>query len=254
MISELRAIIVEDNAKSTERLEKYLVTYCKEIELVGKSATIKEAIELIQKEKPEAVFLDIELADGTAFDLLERISKPDFRIIFTTAHEAYAVKAIKHSAIDFLLKPIDPDELILAVDRARMEIEQELELKKVKHLLQVIDATDSTIPTLLLRDQYGIQLVHISEIIRLEGQGNYTKIIQKDQPPFMSTKVLKEIVSLLPDELFFRSHQSHVVNLNYVNRYDNRDSDLLFLRNGEKVPLATRRKQHLLKRLRSFRT
>ena len=252
-MSKMRAIIVEDNAKSRERLANYLASYCFQVEVINTSSSVNETFHLIESENPDLIFLDIELTDGTAFELLEKIDSPSFRIIFTTAYEAYALKAIKHSAIDFLLKPIDPDELVKAVERAERELEKEIEVEKIKHLLRVVDTREGTIPTLLLRDQYGIQLVHIENIVRLEGQGNYTRIIQKDQPAFVSTKVLKEIVSLLPEDLFFRSHQSHVVNLNYVVRYDNRDSDQLFLRNGEKIPLATRRKQLLLKRLKSFK-
>ena len=244
----MKAVIIEDNQDALDKLKKNLQAYCPQVELIGEASSVMESIPLLAKGRPQLVFLDIELEDGTAFDLLEQLVEPWFRVIFITAFESYAIKAIKYSAIDYLLKPVDVNDLIVAVNRAQSELKRDLEFKKIKFLLELID--DQNFSSIMLKDQYGVQLVEIDKIIRLEAQGSYTKVIQENRDSFTATKVLKGIEKLLPSDNFFRCHQSHVVNLTYLLRYDNMDSDLLFLKNGEKVPLAIRRKQRLLEKLK----
>lgn len=173
-----------------------------------------------------------------------------FKIIFITAHEKYALKAIKFSALDYLLKPISPEELIQAVSKAKQEIQKEITGLKVNALLQNLEPHSNNHKQIILKDKYGIQPTNISDIIRLEASGSYTQFFIQNQESIVVSRVLKEYAALLPEEQFFRCHQSHLINLDYLLRYDKRDGDFLILKDGTKVPLAMRKKELLLDKLR----
>lgn len=240
----MRAILVEDNPTIRRIFQSMLSEYCPEVDLVGTGKNVKEGKELIDKMRPELVFLDIEMPDGFAFDLLRAIDKQDFSIIFITSHEKYALKAIKFSALDYLLKPIDPEELMEAVGRASKQTVKSIS-KNIETLLHNLDQTNMP-SRLTLRDKYGVHITKIEDIIRLESKGNYTLFHLSDRPSILVSKGIKEYESLLPQSQFFRCHQSHLVNLNFLSKYDKKRGGELILSNGDIIPLANRKKDMLL--------
>lgn len=247
-------LIVEDNVSAREMLEELLSELYPNVDSITGVENITEGLEFIQKNKPELVFLDVELPDGTAFDLLKKINQIDFRIIFTTAHEKYALQAIKYSALDYLLKPINIEELENAIEKIDKEVErQSIDLKIKTLLTNIAEESNQCSRRIILKDKYGIQIVRIEDIIHLEAMGNYTKFFIKNREhPIVNSKILKEYVKLLPESSFFRCHQSHLVNIHYLSRYDKREGDMLVLEDGSKVPLATRKKEALLKIIESL--
>lgn len=250
----MNIIIVEDNPAAKAMLEGALLELYPSISSIRAADNITDGLKLLQAHQPDLAFLDVELPDGTSFDLLQQLDNIDFKIIFTTAHEKYALQAIKYSALDYLLKPIDIEELVDAMEKVQEETDKENVAIKIKTLLKNIQEEDQQRPTrIILKDKYGIQIVNIKDIIHLEAMGNYTKFFVKNRThPITNSKILKEYTKLLPESSFFRCHQSHLINLNYLSRYDKREGDVLFLEDGSKVPLATRKREALLKKIQSL--
>lgn len=246
----MKTLIVEDNPSAKRILNNLLDKHCPEIEIIGNATTAMTGNEMIKTCKPELLFLDIELPDGTAFDLLQNTTPLDFQVIFITAHEKYAVQAIKFSALDYLLKPIDIDELIIAVDKAKTALKQSGVAEKVKALLQNLDQRAKTPGKLVLHDKYGVQIIETEQIIRMESSGSYTTFFINAGRSVTISKGLKNYEKMLDPESFFRCHQSHLVNLNFLSRYDKKNGDLLILKDGSEVPLASRRRELLKERIK----
>ena len=245
----MKTIIIDDNESAQESLEELIQTYCPQLTLAGKAFNIQEGQKLIEQVSPALVFLDVEMPTGTGFELLQQLPEIYFKVIFTTAHEKYALKAIKFSALDYLLKPIDAEELVEAVSKTQQDTQQnEFELK-METLFQNL-ANNQTDQKMMLRDKYGFQITSVKDIIRLEADRNYTHFFIKDQKPLLISKSLKDYEKLLPPEQFFRCHKSHIVNLNYLLRYDRREDDILIFQDGSKVPVARRKLEMLLERIK----
>ena len=243
-------LLIEDN-KSIQKVIQAILDEHPRFNLLAIGSTVEEGKELLKIHSPDLVLLDVELPDGKSFDLLQTISEPSFHVIFITAHEKYALRAIKFSALDYLLKPIDEDELIEAIEKAENNLEAESSSIKLDVLLQNLKNSDQS-DKLILNDQYGIQIVQISDIIRLESGGSYTKFVISEMEDVVVSKGLKHFEKMLPQKHFFRSHQSHIINLNWLKRYDKREGDQLFLANGDKVPLASRKKERMLEILKAI--
>lgn len=252
----MKTIIVDDNQQARNFLRTLIQQFCPELELLGSASNIKEGRFLIEQVHPELVFLDVEMPNGTGFDLLQQLPQVDFKVIFTTAHEKYALQAIKCSALDYLLKPIDIEDLLLAVGKAKEERQQSAEegtsQLKVQTLLQNLQATSAQgEQKLLLNDKYGMQVAQVKDIIRLKADNNYTHFFIKDQPPLLISKPLKDYESILPSQQFFRCHKSHLINLNYLLRYDKREDEVLILQDGSKVPVSRRKVDVLLEKMKN---
>lgn len=246
----MKTIIIDDNAKAGKLLEELLQHYCPEVILAGKACNIQEGKVLIEQVMPDLVFLDIEMPTGTGFELLQQLPVVSFKVIFTTAHEKYALKAIKFSALDYLLKPIDSEELVRAIAKARQDVQEELSQLKFKTLFQNLENKPGQEQKIMLKDKYGLQITAIKDIIRLEADNNYTRFFIKDQPLLLVSKPLKDYEKLLPHENFFRCHKSHLVNLNYLLRYDKREDEVLILQDGSRVPISRRKVDILLNRIK----
>lgn len=252
----MKTIIVDDNQQARNFLRTLIQQFCPELELLGSASNIQEGRFLIEQVHPELVFLDVEMPNGTGFDLLQQLPQVDFKVIFTTAHEKYALQAIKCSALDYLLKPIDIEDLLLAVGKAKEERQQSTEegtsQLKVQTLLQNLQATSAQgEQKLLLNDKYGMQVTQVKDIIRLKADNNYTHFFIKDQPPLLISKPLKDYESILPSQQFFRCHKSHLINLSYLLRYDKREDEVLILQDGSKVPVSRRKVDVLLEKMKN---
>jgi two-component system LytT family response regulator len=241
----IRAVVIDDIEKFRKNLIQDLHDYCDHIEIVGEGDGVINGAKIINQTKPDLVFLDIQINQGTAFDLLEVIGDIDFKIIFTTASDEYAIKAFKLSAIDYLLKPIDADELQAAVKKFEEGYKDDYRL-----LTENVKESSSENKRLALHSQDKIDVVEIGTIVRCESSVNYTTFYFEDGKKILVTKTLKEFDRMLSDFGFYRVHQSHLINLDYLKEYIKTDGGYLLMKNGTSVPISTRKKSSVLKLLK----
>lgn len=238
----VRAYILDDEKPARENLMGALKRFCPEVRIVGESNTIDKALVDIRNLVPNLLFLDVELKDRLVFELVERLEdKP--QIVFVTGHDRYALNAIKVEAVDYLIKPIVPKDLIAAVGKAREAIQNQLLLGKLRTLVQDDGEQRLSIPG---KDKY--RITNINELIYCESDNNYTRFHLSDGEVILVSKTLKSFVSQLPEDRFFRIHQSFLVNLSFVTSFDRRGNELL-LTNGVQLPVAQRRRPDLIKKL-----
>ncbi|HAS40714.1 MAG TPA: DNA-binding response regulator [Microscillaceae bacterium] len=247
----MKTIIIDDNQKATNFLKELIQHYCPSLELLGSASNIQEGKTLIEQVMPELVFLDIEMPNGTGFDLLQQLPNLAFKVIFTTAHEKYALKAIKFSALDYLLKPIDLDDLQQAVQKAQEDAKGAFLQTQVQTLLQNLQTPPQEPARIILKDKYGMQVTKLDDIIRLEADNNYTKFVIKNQNALLLSKPLGDYEKILPPRQFFRCHKSHIVNLDYLLRYDKREDEVLMMQDGSKVPVSRRKLDTLLEKMKN---
>lgn len=252
-MKHINPIIIDDEKHSRETLKEMLLRYCK-LAIIGEADGVESGIAAIDNLKPNLVFLDIKMNDGTGFDMLRKIENRNFHVIFTTAFDQYAIKAIRYSALDYLLKPIDIEELKSAVDRARDEIQSrktELPDPKVDVLLQNTFNPDR-LQKIVLSTSEGMHIVEVNDIIRCEADDYYTHVYVVGRKPIMISRTLKEIESTLSGNTFVRSHKSHLVNVAFIKTYVKSDGGYLVLQNGENVPVSRRKKDLISKVLASL--
>lgn len=237
----MKAIIIEDEAKSRKHLEMLLRKHCINIELCGTAAGIGEAKELFYKCTPDLLFLDIELGDESGFDLLTELSQQNFAVIFTTAHEQYGIRAIKFSAIDYLLKPIQPKELILAVEKAVTQQNIKGYQQQIQHLLTQLSQKTGTERTIAIPQSRELRFVQVSDIIHLIASNNYTHLILKDGEKLTASKGIFHFEHLLDKTGFIRTHQSHLVNASCIRSIRTKGQVYeIQLTNGDLVPVSKR--------------
>lgn len=242
----MRVVIIDDEPLARNTLINIINTNHPSLEVLGEADAVQSAIKLIEQTKPELIFLDIDLKDGSGFDLLNLLDKIDFKIIFITAHQEYAIKAIKFSAFDYILKPISALELSDAVLRAQREDAQEAINLKFDVLKNNNLLSDSATRKLVLKTSDSIHLVVISDIIRCEADNNYTTFYLTDKTKIVISKGLKEYEDLLTEYGFFRVHQSHLINVKEIKRFEKKDGGFLVLSDDSQIPVSQRKKQKLL--------
>lgn len=241
----IRAIIIEDERHCTNRLLKLLAHHSGFITVVGCFDTIDLAKQAIEQLQPDLVFLDILLRDSTAFDLLKVINKINFKIIFTTAYDKYAIKAIKFSAFDYLLKPIDHEELSETILRLKPEISISDSSEKIKVLIQ--NTVNSGLKKLTIVTEKETFYLPIEEIVHCKADGSYTHFFLANKKRVVASKTLKYFNELLEDLSFFRVHQSHLINLKHIVKYEKGNSAFIVMKNGNSIPIAKRRREEFQK-------
>lgn len=244
----LKAILVDDEFDSREILGNYIRKYCENIEIVDACENIQMAEKSIKKYQPDLVFLDIEMPYGNGFDLLEKLDEINFEVIFVTAYSNYAIKALNMSAAYYLLKPIDIDELVEAVNKVSEEIVQAQNISLPNVVLKNIKAINCQDQKLVLPNINGFDLIKVSEIIRCEAMDNYTKIYMESGKIYVVSKTLKHFENLLIDCEFLRVHKSHLVNLKKVVKYIKGKTAQLILEDNSEVDLSATRKKEFLER------
>ncbi len=240
------AVIIDDEADARDTLAGLLKQNTPEINIVGTAENAKTGIELINKFQPKIVFLDVEMPKATGFDLLQSFKKPNFEVIFTTAHSNYALQAIKISAIDFLLKPIDKDELITAVNKAINSIEKNQLNSKLETFITNISNKEAQELKIVIPATNGFKVAVLKDILYLQADRNYTHIYFTDGNTELASKSLKEFDDMLSNKGFFRTHQSYLINKNHVIGFTKGKNSSVKLLNNVEVELARSKKAEFL--------
>lgn len=240
----VKAIIIDDEKNLRELIRNMLSDFFPRIRVVGEADSVESGAEAIESYKPDLIFLDIEIRGGTGFNILQNINYKNFKIIFVTAFNEFAIQAIKYSAIDYILKPINQKEFESAVQRALGEIEKPIFQNQIENFFNNYQNLQNK--KLVLRTSESMHIVNIDDIIRCEADNSYTTFYTTDNEKILVSKGIKEFEDLLKNFVFIRPHQSHLVNLNFVKRLDKSDGSFLVMKDGKEIPVSTRRKQNLL--------
>ncbi len=242
----IKAVIIEDELHSRNFLNNLVAEFCPEITVAGMAASVEEAVKLIQQTEPQIVFLDIEMQTGTGFDVLQQLQKRNFHVIFTTAYDHYAIKAIKFSAVDYLLKPINLEELQAAVAKAIESIEQTTGENQLELLIKNLRRPAGEDFSISLSTSEGIEFIQLSNIIRLEASGPYTTFFMKDGRKIMVSRNLKEYEMMLTDHGFFRVHNSHIINLKEVRKMIKTDGGYAVMNDESMITISPKKKEEFM--------
>ncbi len=240
----ISSVIIDDEQESRKAVSNILLKYCNDIEILGEADNVASGIRLIKNKQPDLVFLDIQMPDGTGFNLLESFNNINFHVVFITAYDQYAIKAIKFSAVDYILKPIDPQQLIDAVEKVRNLSPANIQSpERINTLLNnKREVIKIALPTL-----NGYHFVKVRDIIRCEADNNYTNFFLNLGHTFLVTRTLKEYELLLKEESFVRVHQSHLINTNFVVQYIKGEGGTAIMSDGSEIDISRRKKDVFLK-------
>lgn len=246
---QIKAVIVEDEIRSREFLKNLVEEFCTGVQVAAMAASVEEAVEAVNNYKPDLLFLDIELHTGTGFDVLQGVSYRNFSVIFTTAYDHYAVKAIKFSAVDYLLKPIDVEELQAAVQKASEKIQNNTSQQTLQLLLKNLQKPADTDFSITLATSEGLEFVPLQQIIRLEASGPYTHFYMKGGKKMMVSKNLKEYEMLLGDHHFFRVHNSHIINMKEVKRLIKTDGGYAVMNDDSMITISPKKRDEFMQQM-----
>ena len=237
----IRILLVDDEAPCRDALRIFLSAGCPEATIVGEASSLAEATAMLPDLSPDLILLDVGLGDGTGFDLLDRFPLSNFKVIFTTAHDEFALRAFRYSALDYLLKPVDPEELIAAVRKAIISnkpLEYQRQLDQLRH-----NTSTRRFDRITLNTGDGLLFIGTSEITRLEAQGNYSFVFLENGERHLASQSLAGFEEMLPNPPFFRAHQSHMVKTAFVRKLAKEEGDSLMMADKSIIPLARRRKE-----------
>ncbi len=247
-----KVVIIDDELSAREVIAHQLSSCCDQVELVGEADGVESGIALIGATKPDIVLLDINLKDGSGFDLLRELDQIRFKLIFITAYDRYALKAIKFSALDYLLKPIDSDEFTRAIKRALSTLESENQNLKLNAFFNNFKFINQEARKIVLHTANSIYLINVADIIRCQAENNQTRFYLTNGDQLLASKTLKEFDELLSDYQFLRVHKTHLINVNFIERFDKLHKLLLILKDKSIVPVALRRKDEVLSRIQKL--
>jgi len=247
---KISVFIVDDEDSARSNLMYLLKNHCKQALISGSAESIQEAMVLIERIRPDILFLDIQLQDGTGFDLLDQLKDIHFNVVFTSAYDEFAVKAFRYNAIDYLLKPIHADDLIFAFQKASQWIDREEVKKQIDHLIK--SASGNKFDRLALPTSDGLVFTEVHEIIRLESFGNYSFVFLAGGQRIITSHNLKLFEEILPSEFFFRIHQSFIINTNHLKKVGKEPGDFVEMTDEAKVPVARRRKVEFLSKIKAL--
>jgi len=234
----MKAVLIDDEISNLENLRILLEKNCPQVAIIATAQNISDAVDAIENLLPDLVFLDIQMGEHTGFDVLKLVPKRNFEVIFVTAYDQYGIQAVKFAALDYLLKPIDIDELKNAVYKAEHKLATQIRSSQLDFLLQQLKKPETNVSKIALPMQSEIRYVLLSEIIRCEADNTYTHFFLSDNEKILVSKSLKEYADLLRPNGFLRTHQSHLVNSKYIKCWLKEDGGLLLLISGEKIPIS----------------
>lgn len=243
----IKTIIIDDEYNASEFLEKMLKRYFpNKFHICKTCENIDDAVKAVEEHQPDLVFLDIQMPNKNGFELFKEIKEINFEVIFTTAHSEYAIDAIKRSALDYLLKPINYIDLLGAVNRFEQKNKKENQEKQLNILIENIDSGDTAHKKIAIATETGFEFVKFNTIIYLEAQNNYTKFNLTNGSSITTSKTLKHFEEILPSELFFRIHKSYLVNMNFIKRFTKGDEQFVELITGQQLPVSIRKKDEFI--------
>jgi two-component system, LytTR family, response regulator len=245
----IKAVLIDDETDSNRILQTLLENYCPQVRVVGIADGVEAATVLIRQVDPDLVFMDIEMTEGNAFDLLNRLQPIQFHIIFVTAFDNHAARAFRYNAIDYLLKPVNIIELRTAVDKIPGKYEDNHMLERVQNLLENIRGTNPVERKMAVPTVSGLSFVSLFDIVRLEACGSYTIVHLQDKMKISATVAIKDYEELLPETLFFRIHHSHIINLNKIKSYQKGRGGYVTMDDGSFIEVASRRRESFMQRL-----
>jgi two-component system LytT family response regulator len=249
----ITAVLIDDDKHLREGLKALLQRYTNQIDIVGEAESVKSGVEILELLQPQVIFLDIHLSDGTGFDILEQLKgKTNAHIVFITAHEQYALKAFKFSALDFILKPVDPEELQNTIIKIKEVVGKSNSFEHIDLLLENIRKKVDNFKRIALSTSDGIHLFEVTDIIRCESKGNYTEFFIKNHKPVLISRTLKEYEEILSEHGFERIHQSHLINLSYLKSYIKSDGGYVIMADNTNIPLAQSKKEKLQELIKSL--
>ncbi len=247
----IRALLIDDEKNSLEMLEWLLTTYCPDVSIVATCTSGVEGIEMIRTYHPDVVFLDIEMPKMNGFDMLEEIGEISFEIVFTTAYDHFAVRAFKYAALNYLLKPIDPDDLKLTIGRIRQKGaatgKEQMELL-FQHLLK----KNSPVERIALSTNEGLVFVQTKNISYCKAESNYTQVVLTDGQKILVAKTLKDIDETLSGKDFFRIHNSYLVNLNHISKFIREDGGFIIMPDGSQIGISRNKKEEFFQLFPKF--
>ncbi len=243
----IRTIIVEDEPVSRDMLTLMLERHKEDIEIIDTCSNPVDGIESILKHKPDLVFLDIQMPKMNGFDMLQQIAPINFEVIFTTAFDQYAINAIRISALDYLLKPVDDDDLTAAIDKCRERMKEKKPQVQFEHLFNNLTNKNPLDKTIALSASDGISFIKMSDILRVEANGRYAKFYLLNKETILVSKTLGDFEEILSANQFFRIHDSAIVNLNHVKKFIRGDGGTIILSDNTELDVARRRKDDFMK-------
>jgi two-component system LytT family response regulator len=253
MNSKLKTIIIDDESDAVDFISSIIGEYCPSLIVEGKAHNVIEGVRVINEKKPDLVFLDVEMPNGTGFDLLSQFPEKNFEVVFITAFNHYAIKAIKFSAVDYILKPININEFIEAVERVihKRSAKSPSNNDNIKILMENLR---SPLPTrLAIPTSEGMEYLNPKEIIRIEADRSYSWFFITGNRKILVSKHLKEFQDLLSDRYFFRAHNSHLINLKYVRKFLRREGGSIEMQDGAQIPISRNRKDLFLVHMSRFK-
>ena|SRR5436190_12255695 len=245
----IKTLIIEDEQKSRDMLAALIQKNCPDLSVTGLAKNVAEGVDMIKQTNPELVFLDISMPDGSGFDLLEQVPGQKFELIFATASDQHAIRAIKYSACDYLLKPIDADELKAAVDKVVKKRKSMPNMENLQFLIQHLKRADDNFQKITLPTGNAYEIVNVKDIVRCEADGSYTNFHLADKRKLMISAGLKHYEELLPENDFIRVHHHHLINMNHVVRFLKEDGGYAVMSDGSKIEISRRKKEAFMERL-----
>ena len=246
---DMKIIIIDDEARARKSIADMLKFCPQNISLIAEAENVEKGIKAISKHNPDIVLLDINMPDGSGFDLLKKLNKLNFKIIFITAYEEYAIQAFEFSAIDYILKPVDPEKLFDAINKAHKLVEQENLSLKLNALFANLENSASKNKKLVLKTTESIYIVNTNDIIRCESDAGYTNFYLLNGKKILVSRNLKEFEDMLEDFGFYRIHQSNLINLKYIDHYSKIDGGMVIMKDNSSLPVSRRKKESFLKLL-----
>jgi two-component system LytT family response regulator len=246
----LRTIIIDDDPNTCEILADIINSYCPNVSLVARAGDVKSGVASIIEHEPDLILLDIKMPDGSGFDLIKHFDKPDFKVIIISGYIEYAIKGYKYGIIDYILKPVDLEELMLAINKAddMVRYEEKLKFKALADNIKLLTKSHK----IILKTSEHIHLINIADIIRIIADGNYCTFFIVDGRKILVSRPIREFEKQLIDKGFHRIHKTHIININKVNYFDKTEGGDVVMSDGSKVPVSSRKKEDLLALLESL--
>ena len=244
----MKVVIIDDEDNGRNIIRQYLSLYCDDVDIMGEANSVKSGVEMLSEITPDVLFLDIQMQDGTGFDLLEALPQCSFKVIFVTSYDQFALKAIKFNAADYILKPVDPDEFVEAVQRVQADLAKEINDNRIDQLLTNMDNfTRVGFPT-----DEGVLFVDIDDIVRCEADGGNTQVFTDNGTMFVATKNIKVYEELFADNKFLRINKTNLINTSYIDKYEKSDGGgSVLMADGVSIEVSPYRKDDLQKMLNS---